>query len=119
MVTEAEYPPIRIVSPGEFDAGTAQTPGSLRLAAVAPQLGVQSAMWGGLFEVKPGARTCIHHHGEQQTIAYACRASAKSVGAREVSTLRAQRPATSSTCRLSCHTWRSILRIRSLFGGSS
>jgi len=27
-------------------------------------------MWGGLFEVKPGARTGIHHHGEQQTIAY-------------------------------------------------
>jgi uncharacterized RmlC-like cupin family protein len=22
------------------------------------------------FEVKPGARTGIHHHGEQQTIAY-------------------------------------------------
>jgi uncharacterized RmlC-like cupin family protein len=70
MVTETEYPPIRIVSPGKFDSGTAQTPGSLRLAAVAPQLGVQSTMWGGLFEVKPGARTGIHHHGEQQTIAY-------------------------------------------------
>src|SRR5882672_10745231 len=70
MVTESEYPPIRIVSPGEFDPGTAQTPGSLRLAAVVPQLGVQSAMWGGLFEVQPGARTGIHHHGEQQTIAY-------------------------------------------------
>ena len=27
-------------------------------------------MWGGLFEVEPGARTGIHHHGEQQTIAY-------------------------------------------------
>jgi len=70
MVTESGYPPVRIVSPSEFDPGTAQTPGSLRLAAVAPQLGVQSAMWGGLFEVKPGARTGIHHHGEQQTIAY-------------------------------------------------
>ena len=70
MVTVSEYSPIRIVSPDEFDPGTAQTPGSLRLAAVAPQLGVESAMWGGLFEVKPGARTGIHHHGEQQTIAY-------------------------------------------------
>jgi uncharacterized RmlC-like cupin family protein len=27
-------------------------------------------LWGGLFEVKQGARTGIHHHGEQQTIAY-------------------------------------------------
>ena len=44
-----EYPPIRIVSPSEFDPATAQTPGSIRLAAVAPQLGVQSALWGGLF----------------------------------------------------------------------
>jgi uncharacterized RmlC-like cupin family protein len=65
-----DYPPIRIVGPAEFDRGTAQTPGSLRLAAVAPQLGVRSALWGGLFEVLPGARTGVHHHGEQQTIAY-------------------------------------------------
>jgi uncharacterized RmlC-like cupin family protein len=27
-------------------------------------------MWGGLFCVQPGARTGIHHHGEQHTIAY-------------------------------------------------
>jgi uncharacterized RmlC-like cupin family protein len=68
MVTA--YLPIRIVSPADFDAGTAQTPGSVRLAAVAPQLGIESALWGGLFEVQPGSRTGIHHHGEQETIAY-------------------------------------------------
>ena len=64
------YPPIRIVGPDRFDQATAQTPGSVRQAAVAPQLGVDSVLWGGLFEVQPGARTGIHHHGEQQTIAY-------------------------------------------------
>ena len=63
-------PPIRIVSPAGFDPGTAQTPGSVRLAAVSPQLGIESTLWGGLFEVEPGARTGVHHHGEQQTIAY-------------------------------------------------
>jgi uncharacterized RmlC-like cupin family protein len=63
-------PSISIVSPAEFDQGTAQTPGSVRQAAIAPQLGIKTAIWGGLFEVKPGARTGIHHHGEQQTIAY-------------------------------------------------
>ena len=61
---------IRIIHPSQFDKGTLQTPGSERQAAVAPQLGVETTMWGGLFEVKPGARTGIHHHGEQQTIAY-------------------------------------------------
>src|ERR1700756_1764201 len=70
MDMATEYPPIRVVGPAGFDPGTAQTPGSVRLAAVAPQLGIQSAMWAGMFEVKPGARTGIHHHGEQQTIAY-------------------------------------------------
>jgi uncharacterized RmlC-like cupin family protein len=68
--TMTNYPPICIVGPAEFDPGTAQTPGSERRAAVAPQFGTDTALWGGLFEVKPGARTGIHHHGEQQTIAY-------------------------------------------------
>jgi uncharacterized RmlC-like cupin family protein len=64
------FPPIRVISPGEFDLGTAQTPGSERQAAIAPELGIETTMWGGRFEVKPGARTGIHHHGCQQTIAF-------------------------------------------------
>jgi len=63
-------PSIRIIHASEFDNGTQQTPGSERRAAVAPELGIDSTMWGGVFEVKPGARTGIHHHGAQQTIAY-------------------------------------------------
>jgi uncharacterized RmlC-like cupin family protein len=61
---------IHIVGPADFDLGTAQTSGSERRAAIAPALGIVSAIWGGLFEVEPGARTGIHHHGEQETIAY-------------------------------------------------
>jgi hypothetical protein len=34
------YPPIRIVSPADFDRGTAQTPGSDRQAAITPQQGI-------------------------------------------------------------------------------
>jgi uncharacterized RmlC-like cupin family protein len=70
MDAVSEYAPIGIVSPAGFDPGTAQTPSSVRLAAAAPQLGIQSALWGESFEVAPGARTGIHHHGEQQTFAY-------------------------------------------------
>ena len=61
---------IHIVSPAEFDPGTTQTPGSERRAAIAPALGIASAIWGGTFEVEPGSRTGIHHHGEQETITY-------------------------------------------------
>ena len=61
---------IHIVRPYEFDRETTQTPGSERRAAIAPVVGVTSAIWAGLFEVEPEARTGIHHHGEQETIAY-------------------------------------------------
>ena len=61
---------IRVVRPDEFSWGTSQTPGSLRLAAIAPELGVGSALWAGTFLVEPGAATGIHHHGPQETVAY-------------------------------------------------
>lgn len=61
---------IQIVSRERFDATTAQTSGSQRFAAIGPALGISSTIWGGLFEVEPGARTGIHHHGEQDTIAF-------------------------------------------------
>jgi uncharacterized RmlC-like cupin family protein len=59
-----------IVRPDQFRRGTSQTSGSLRLAAVCPELKIESGMWGGTFLVEPGARTGIHHHGSQETIAY-------------------------------------------------
>ena len=61
---------IRVVRPEQFDSATAQTPGSKRTAAIYPGMGTGSPMWGGLFRVEPGARTGIHHHGEQNTIVY-------------------------------------------------
>jgi uncharacterized RmlC-like cupin family protein len=61
---------IRVVRPVAFSAGTSQTPGSQRLAAISPDVGIPSALWGGTFLVEGGARTGIHHHGSQETIAY-------------------------------------------------
>jgi uncharacterized RmlC-like cupin family protein len=65
-----QYQSIRVVHPEQLDSATAQTPGSQRLAAIHSGAGIQSPIWGGLFRVKPGARTGIHHHGEQDTIVY-------------------------------------------------
>ncbi|HTV16429.1 MAG TPA: cupin domain-containing protein [Acidobacteriaceae bacterium] len=63
------YLPLSAVRPDEFDPGTAQTPGSLRLAAVT-HARIETGLWGGTFLVEAGARTGIHHHGEQETIVY-------------------------------------------------
>ena len=65
-----EISTIHVVRPDQFNLGTAQTPGSERRAAIAPELGVDSALWGGTFEVEPGSRTGVHHHGNQETIAF-------------------------------------------------
>jgi uncharacterized RmlC-like cupin family protein len=59
-----------IVHPGEFSGDTQQTSGSLRLAAISAGQNVKSQLWGGIFVVEPGAKTGIHHHGNQDTIVY-------------------------------------------------
>ena len=111
-------PAILIVSPQQFDSGTAQTPGSERRAAIAPSLGIASTIWGGLFEVEPGSRTGVHHHGEQETIAYVvsgiCEIRWGAKGecrAREGWRLHSRPPP-------SCCIWKSTLRNSNRFDGS-
>lgn len=61
---------ISVVRPEQFSAGTSQTSGSQRQAAICAELGISSGMWGGTFLVEPNAQTGIHHHGSQETIVY-------------------------------------------------
>jgi uncharacterized RmlC-like cupin family protein len=61
---------ISVVHPAEMSSETQQTPGSLRLSAIAAMHGIISSLWAGVFVVEPSARTGIHHHGEQDTVVY-------------------------------------------------
>ncbi len=61
---------VSLIHPGDFDASTQQTSGSLRQAAISAATGVTSSLWAGTFLVEPLAQTGIHHHGEQDTIVY-------------------------------------------------
>jgi uncharacterized RmlC-like cupin family protein len=61
---------ISVVHPAELSNETRQTPGSLRLSAVAAMQGIVSSLWAGIFVVEPSAKTGIHHHGEQDTVIY-------------------------------------------------
>jgi uncharacterized RmlC-like cupin family protein len=73
----SRYQPVRIIQPALFDRQTAQTPGSERRAAISVANGIETALWGGIFIVEPGATTGIHHHGEQETIAYVLEGSCR------------------------------------------
>jgi uncharacterized RmlC-like cupin family protein len=61
---------ISVVHPSELSSETQQTPGSLRLSAIAAMHGIVSSLWAGIFVVEPSAKTGIHHHGEQDTVVY-------------------------------------------------
>jgi uncharacterized RmlC-like cupin family protein len=61
---------ISVVHPAEMSSETQQTPGSLRLSAIAAMHGIVSSLWAGIFVVEPSAKTGIHHHGEQDTVVY-------------------------------------------------
>jgi uncharacterized RmlC-like cupin family protein len=61
---------INIVRPDQLSAETSQTSGSQRMSAISAANGIASALWAGTFLVEPSAETGIHHHGEQDTVAF-------------------------------------------------
>ena len=68
---------ISVVHPAELSGETQQTPGSLRLAAIAAMNGIVSSLWAGIFVVEPSAKTGIHHHGKQDTVVYVLEGEAR------------------------------------------
>ena len=61
---------VRIVRHGRFDAGTPQTPGMRREAAVSRTSAGAEKLWAGTVTIQPGARTGPHHHGELESVIY-------------------------------------------------
>jgi uncharacterized RmlC-like cupin family protein len=61
---------ISVVRPEELEGATAQTPGSVRMAAIPGAKGIAAGMWAGTFLVEAGGMTGIHHHGAQETVVY-------------------------------------------------
>ena len=61
---------LRIISHNQLDAGTAQTPGMIRLAAVAGSTCGASGIWMGHVTNEPGFRTSAHHHGDVESAIY-------------------------------------------------
>jgi len=52
---------------GSLSAGTAQTPGMTRLAAISGDRAGSRQIWMGETRVGPGVRSADHHHGESET----------------------------------------------------
>ena len=61
---------LRVIRQDQLDAGTAQTPGMVRLAAVAGSTCGASGIWMGHVTNEPGFQTGAHHHGEVESAIY-------------------------------------------------
>jgi len=61
---------LRIIPPDHLDPGTAQTPGMVRLAAVAGSTCGATGIWMGHVTNAPGFRTGAHHHGDVESAIY-------------------------------------------------
>jgi hypothetical protein len=56
---------ISVEHPAELSSVTQQTPGSLRMSAIAVKNGIVSSLWAGIFVVEPSAKTGIHHQANR------------------------------------------------------
>jgi uncharacterized RmlC-like cupin family protein len=68
---------VRIIRPRERDAGTAQTPGMVRMAGIAASTCGASGVWMGEVTNEPGFRSGAHHHGDVESAIYMVRGRMK------------------------------------------
>jgi uncharacterized RmlC-like cupin family protein len=68
---------VRVIKGDQLDAGTAQTPGMHREAAINyARVGAQK-IWAGTVSIAPDAKTGVHHHGELESVIYVVRGRAR------------------------------------------
>jgi uncharacterized RmlC-like cupin family protein len=68
---------VRIVRHDQLDAGTPQTPGMHREAAVSRASAGAEKLWAGTVTIQPGAQTGPHHHGPLESVIYVLRGRAR------------------------------------------
>lgn len=61
---------VTIIARDALDAGTAQTPGMVRLAGIAASTCGASELWMGEVSNAPGFRSGAHHHGDVESGIY-------------------------------------------------
>ncbi|HEY8171837.1 MAG TPA: cupin domain-containing protein, partial [Dehalococcoidia bacterium] len=61
---------VRIIRREDLDAGTAQTPGMVRMAAVSATTCDATGIWMGEVIMAPGFKSGAHHHGDVESAIY-------------------------------------------------
>jgi uncharacterized RmlC-like cupin family protein len=61
---------VRVVTAGQLDPNTPQTPGMSRAAAITTARCGAEKLWAGTVVIHPDARTGAHHHGPVESVVY-------------------------------------------------
>jgi len=64
---------VRLVKPDQWSANTAQTPGMIRQAAIAPDVCGSKGLWVGFVSTPPATTSGAHHHGAAESAIYMLR----------------------------------------------
>jgi uncharacterized RmlC-like cupin family protein len=68
---------VQVISGDRLDPNTPQTPGMFRQAAVNhARVGAQK-IWAGKVDIKPNAKTGVHHHGALESVIFVVRGHAR------------------------------------------
>ena len=68
---------VRVVTAGQLDPHTAQTPGMDRQAAIhVARVGART-LWAGTVHIHAGAKTGAHHHGALESVIYVVKGRAR------------------------------------------
>ncbi len=64
---------VRLIKPDQWSANTAQTPGMIRQAAIAPDVCGSKSLWVGFVSTPPATTSGAHHHGGAESAIYMLR----------------------------------------------
>ena len=99
---------VRVIRGDQLDPNTAQTPGMFRQAAINhARVGAQK-IWAGKVDILPNAKTGVHHHGPLESVIFVVRGHARMRWGERLEFVAEAYPGTSSMCRPTCPTRRSM-----------
>lgn len=64
---------VKLIKPDQWSANTAQTPGMIRQAAIAPDVCGSKGLWVGFVSTPPATASGAHHHGAAESAIYMLR----------------------------------------------
>jgi uncharacterized RmlC-like cupin family protein len=99
---------VRVIPGQQLDPNTAQTPAWTGAPRSTSRAWARRSCWAGTVTIHANAKTGAHHHGHLESVIYVVKGRARMRWGEHLEFTAEAGPATSSTCRPTCRTRRSM-----------